>query len=260
MLFKNGRVDPALVKAGPDDGLKDYQFVVYPSTFTRQPDAYGDVVAPGAFERGIEERKASGNVLPGLFGHRMDDPDFWVAWAIEESEDDHGWRVFGEFDGADAKAQKVYRLVKGRRLRELSFAYDTLAEGEVELEGGEKANELRDLETFEFSFVPIGANRDTSVVAVKTAVEALVDGMKTGRVLSAQNEKTLRGVVDSLGTTVEDLKSLLAQLESGETSQGKASATLPGNAEDPLGDNAEDSVAVKASARLLGLIEISTAL
>jgi HK97 family phage prohead protease len=246
MLFKNGRVDPALVKAGPDDGLKDYQFVVYPSTFTRQPDAYGDVVAPGAFERGIEERKASGNVLPGLFGHRMDDPDFWVAWAIEESEDDHGWRVFGEFDGADAKAQKVYRLVKGRRLRELSFAYDTLAEGEVELEGGEKANELR--------------NRDTSVVAVKTAVEALVDGMKTGRVLSAQNEKTLRGVVDSLGTTVEDLKSLLAQLESGETSQGKASATLPGNAEDPLGDNAEDSVAVKASARLLGLIEISTAL
>jgi len=197
------------VKAGPDDGLKEGEFVVYPSTFTRSPDAYGDVVAKGAFARTIEEWKASGNVMPGLYGHRMDDPDFFVAGALEMSEDEHGWRVKGEFDLESPKGAQVYRLVKGRRLNQLSFAYDVREEARVELADGQKANELRDVQAYEFSFVPVGANQDTSVVAVK----GIVDGIKAGRVLSAKNETALREARDSIDSVLSSL---------GDAGDGKA--------------------------------------
>lgn len=208
------------VKAGPEDGLKEGEFLVYPSTFTREPDAYGDVVAKGAFLDDIAAWKNSGNVLPGLYGHRMDDPDYFVAGAIEEGEDDHGWWVKGEFDLENPKAQQVYRLVKGRRLNQLSFAYDTLEEGKVDLGEGKTANELRKLKRYEFSFVPIGANQDTSVVAVK----GIVDSLKAGRVLSAKNETALRearDAIDSVLTALGDGDGKSAS--SGGNDQDKAS-------------------------------------
>ena len=167
---------PVTFKAGPDAGLEEGQFLVYPSTFTREPDSYGDVVAKGAFARGIAARKEQGITLSGLYGHRMDDPHLNIAAAIDEGEDDHGWWVKGAFDVDEPTAAKVYRLVKSGRIRELSFAFDTLDEGQVELADGRKANELRDLDVFEFSFVPIGANRDTSVVAEKSAAETVREG------------------------------------------------------------------------------------
>lgn len=156
-------------KAGPADGLAEGEFIVYPSTFTRTPDSYGDVVAKGAFTAGIKQRAAANIKLAGLFGHRMDDPDFVVAHAVEEGEDDHGWWVKGAFDLDSPKGPHVYRLVKSGVLRELSFAYDVLEGGPVTLADGTKANELRSLDVFEFSFVHVGANRDTSVAAVKHA-------------------------------------------------------------------------------------------
>lgn len=192
---------PLRVKAGPDDGLAEGEFIVYPSTFTKTPDSYGDIVAPGAFADTIEDWKASGNTLPGLYGHRLDDPDYFVAGATDMGEDDHGWWVKGAFDLESPKGNQVYRLVKGRRLNQLSFAYDVLDEGSVELEDGTKANELRKLKVYEFSFVPIGANQDTSVVAVK----ALADGLKAGRVLSAKNESALREARDSIDSVLASL-------------------------------------------------------
>lgn len=157
------------LKAGKADGLTDGEFVAYPSTFTRTPDRYGDVVAPGAFAGTIADWKASGNILPGLFGHRMDDPEYYVASATDMGEDDHGWWVRGTFDLDTTKGAQVYRLVKDKRLAQLSFAYDVLDHAAVTLDDGTKANELRAVKVYEFSFVPIGANQDTSVVTVKTA-------------------------------------------------------------------------------------------
>lgn len=160
---------PVRFKTGAGDGLNEGEFLVYPSTFTRTPDSYGDVVAKGAFLRGIAEQKAAGVQLPGLFMHRLDDLGSYVAHAIEEGEDDHGWWVKGAFDLDDPAGAKLYRLVKGGRIRELSFAYDTRDQARVKLPDGMFARELRDLDVLEFSFVVVGANRDTSVAAVKSA-------------------------------------------------------------------------------------------
>ena len=242
MKFKNMAFDPKRVKAGPEDGLKDGEFLVYPSTFTREPDSYGDVVAKGAFLDDIEAWKSSGNTLPGLYGHRMDDPDFFVAGAIDEGEDDHGWWVKGEFDLENPKAQQVYRLVKGRRLTQLSFAYDVLEEGKVELSEGKTANELRKVKRYEFSFVPIGANQDTSVVAIK----ALTDSIKAGRVISAKNETSLREARDSIDSVLSSLGSEedgKAAPAADQHDQGKAS----GEPEAKSGASGDDPSGAKPS-------------
>lgn len=217
MLIKN---TPAVqVKAGPEDGLKEGEFIVYPSTFTKTPDAYGDIVAPGAFLKTIDTWKNSGLVLPGLFGHRMDDPDYWVAGAEDMGEDSHGWWVKGGFDLDAPKARQTYRIVKGRRLNQLSFAYDVIDGAGVELENGVRAYELRELKVYEFSFVPIGANQDTSVVAVKSIIETVAQEIKAGRVLSAKNESALRAAHESIG-------SVLATLD-GTSDEEKASGADP---------------------------------
>ncbi|PPH99724.1 HK97 family phage prohead protease [Rathayibacter sp. AY1B7] len=240
---------PVNVKAGPDDGLAEGEFIVYPSTFTRTPDSYGDIVAKGAFLDTIAEWEASGNALPGLFGHRLDDPDFYVAEALEMSEDDHGWRVRGKFDLDSPKGPQVYRLVKGRRLSQLSFAYDVLDEGTVELEDGAKANELRKLKVYEFSFVPIGANQDTSVVAVKANAEALVDAAKAGRTLSAKNEGDIRSAVDLLSNVLATLPTEDTEKASGQAPAKSADDEEPHGAKSPADEEPSVNPSAKSRSR-----------
>ncbi|WP_426521238.1 HK97 family phage prohead protease [Diaminobutyricibacter sp. McL0618] len=62
----------------------------------------------------------------------------------------------------------LYDLVKGRRPNQISFAYDVVDAGPVKSAGDEPVNELRALKLYEVSLVPVGANQDTSVVAVKS--------------------------------------------------------------------------------------------
>lgn len=256
MLTKNTPIGQ--VKAGPDDGLKEGEFIVYPSTFIKQPDSYGDIVAPGAFLKTIATWKNSGLVLPGLFGHRMDDPDFYVAGHEDMGEDEHGWWVKGLFDLESPKGPHVYRLVKGRRLNQLSFAYDTIDQAGVELENGVRANELRELKVYEFSFVPIGANQDTSVVAVKSIIDLMSHEVKAGRVLSAKNESALReahtaisGVLSALESTSDEEKAS----DSGPSRQAPEADTQPGQ---PREANQKSSVDTSALDRLAAEFALST--
>lgn len=200
MKYKSGFCS---VKAGPIDGLADGEFLVYPSTFTREPDSYGDVVVKGAFAENLAAWKESGNTIPGLFGHRMDDPDYYVASAIDTGEDDHGWWVKGAFDMESPKGRQVYNLVKSKRLTQLSFAFDVLEEGSIELPDGRKANELRKLKVYEFSFVPIGANQDTSVIAVKSGDAGMSASLGSGQVESLREAQEILGELISAAESAE---------------------------------------------------------
>ncbi|MFB2571377.1 HK97 family phage prohead protease [Micrococcus sp. IITD107] len=258
MRIKN--VPLGRVKAGPDDGLAEGEFIVYPSTFTRQPDSYGDVVAKGAFTETIQQWKNSGDTLPGLFGHRMDDPDFYIASALDLGEDDHGWWVKGAFDMESPKGPHTYRLVKSRRLRQLSFAFDVLEEGAVELEDGTKANELRKLRVHEFSFVPIGANQDTSVVAIKALAENAMVELKAGRVLSAKNESTLREALTQIQGSAQQIKDVLSATEPAGNDQEKASGTREVNDEEPGRAKSEEPSASPSAKTLAEAFELEVAL
>lgn len=223
-------VSAGQVKAGPDDGLGDGEFIVYPSTFTKEPDSYGDVIAQGAFVDSIEAWKDSGDVMPGMYLH---DPNQIVAEAIDMGEDDHGWWVKGKFDD-DPEAQRIYKWLKGRRLSSLSFGYQTLEEGKVELPDGKSANELRKVHALEFSFLPKGfaANPDTSVVAVKRLAESVKQGVE----LSQEQIDSLReasSAIDSVLSSIND------QDDGGDEDQEEASG------DDERGSDASDDESSK---------------
>lgn len=221
------------VKAGPDDGLAEGEFLVYPSTFTREPDSYGDVVAKGAFTKSIERWKASGDVMPAMYLH---DPNQIVGEAVDMGEDDHGWWVKGRFD-EDPAAQRIYKHLKGRRLSSLSFGFTTNEEAPVKLEDGTKANELLEVDALEFSFLPRGfaANSDTSVVAVKSLADSIAHDVKAGRVLAAKHITSLRNAADAIGAVIVAAEATddqekasepvtIKQDASDETSNGKSPA------------------------------------
>ena len=149
------------------DGADGAQFTGYASTWTRTPDTYGDVVVKGAFDATLADWRAKGKPIPVLWGHRMDDPAMFVGVVLEAVEDDHGLKVTCSLDVDDnSNARLVRRLLKTGAVAEMSFAFD-IDDYAVIDEGGQKVRELRALTLYEVSVVPIGANRDTSIEAVK---------------------------------------------------------------------------------------------
>ena len=139
----------------------------YASTWTREPDSYGDVVAKGAFTECIEQIKAEGKVLPLLFNHDANNLNAYIGTVYDLGEDEHGLKFTAEFDDTP-EAQKARKLALSGRVVKFSFAYDILDQAEVTLEDGQKANELRKLNIHEVSLVLYPANPDTSVVEVKS--------------------------------------------------------------------------------------------
>lgn len=139
----------------------------YASTWTREPDSYGDIVAKGAFSEHIAQIKAEGRVLPFLFNHDSYNLKHYIGTVVDLEEDDHGLKFEATFDDTE-EGQRARQLAMDGRLAKFSFAYDVLDSGEVELEDGRKANELRKLRIHEVSLVMYPANPDTSVVSVKS--------------------------------------------------------------------------------------------
>lgn len=242
MKIKNA---PVRVKAGPDDGLAEGQFTAYASVFGNK-DSYGDVVIRGAFADSLARWGAKDALLPLLFGHRLDDPDFNIGHVVKAVEDDHGLLVTGQLDLDMPKAQATYRLLKGRRINQMSFAYDVL-EGAWVTKDGTEYYELRELELFEVSVVPIGANQETEVLAVKASTAALAAGVKEGRVLAQKH-------IDSLRSAQEAIAAVIAAAEAAPD-QEKASGHSPANAEEPPGAKAKEP-GLNPSARALAEAEL----
>lgn len=230
MLIKTA---PVLLKAPGNggDGMADGTFEAIVSVFGNK-DSYGDVVVPGAFKDTLAEWKDSGLVIPIYYSHRMDDPDFNIGGvqdAKEVKEDELGFKhpaglwVKGllDLDGdASRVAKQSYRLMKGGRLAQFSFAYDVMEGGFVEkkTEDGQDSSyfELRKLKLYEVGPTPIGANQETELLGIKAFAGSLIGGLKAGRVLSSKNETSLREARDAIDAVLASL---------GDEEDGKASAT-----------------------------------
>lgn len=238
----------ARVKAvGDADGLEDGVFEAIVSVFGNV-DSYGDRMMPGAFKDSLEEWEASGNPIPVYWSHRMDDPEFNIGYVLEAKELDPGdpllpdslrelgglW-VRAQIDLDGAKAQQVYRLLKGRRVTQFSFAYDLLEYTVVKSEDdADRVWELRKVRLYEVGPTPIGANQETELLGVKAAAhraDRLAAEVKAGRVLSAKNEGELREARDAIDR-------VLSSLEPEDDS--KASVSEPAKVEAPDGGKAEE--------------------
>lgn len=171
----------------------------YASTWIREPDAYGDIVAKGAFAKCIERLKAEGKVLPLLFNHKGDDLESYIGTVFNLAEDDHGLKFDAAFD-ATPESQRARELAATGRLVKFSFSYDVLDQATVTLEDGREANELRELEIHEISLVLYPANRDTGIISVKS-----------GRRNSAKDEAQLNRLMELAKEVIEIVSGLLAE-------------------------------------------------
>lgn len=244
------------VKAGPDDGLAEGQFTAYASVFGNV-DSVGDLVVKGAFAQTLQDWSASGASLPVLWGHNMSDPDMNLGSVITASEDDHGLLITGQLDPDQiaipgSKTAQVYRLLKGKRVNQMSYAYDVIA-GQSVTKDGEDYFELQELKLYEISVVPIGANQETEILAVKTAAQALSLGQKAGKVLAAKHLDSLRSAQDAIA-------SVIAAATAEEDDNEKATGTGPAlTTDDPDGAKSvvdEPSPTPSAKTRLSAQIQI----
>lgn len=160
----------------------------YASTFTREPDWAGDVVARGAFADWLKAYAESGSTLPLLYNHDQS-LDSFIGRVTDIREDERGLLFTAEFDATE-KAQRARELAMDGRLAKFSFAYVVREQGTVTLEDGREANELRRLDVDEVSLVLTPCNPDTSVVEVKGAAH----DAKAGRRNSKADEDELRAV------------------------------------------------------------------
>ena len=204
MLTKNATVQ---VKAGPEDGLDDGQFTAYASVFGNV-DSYGDIVVKGAFANDLARWEKSGNPIPLLFGHNMTDPDYNIGHVMTAEEDDTGLKVTAQLDLENPKAKQVYRMLKGRRINQMSFAYDVVDGEKGMSEDDEDVYKIKDLKLYEVSVVTVGANSETEVLAVKqvpAVTDRILAEVKAGRVLSAKNENELRSAHQAIGRVLNVL-------------------------------------------------------
>ena len=195
----------------------------YAATFDRIPDSYGDVIRAGAFADSLKSWQEAGKPIPLLYGHLTDDPAMNIGKVIEAHEDERGLFVRAEFDADNEKAQYVRKLVQEGRLYQFSFAYEILDAGEVTLDDGQKAYELRKMNLFEVSLVQIPANQ-----------RAVVTGIKSGRRNSKADEDELRRVLELAASITTTVRALLGDEQDEDTDGPEA------NAEEPEAANAEE--------------------
>jgi len=210
-----------------DDKQEGY-FEAYASIFGNV-DSYGDMVVKGAFEESLAEYAAAGAPIPVYWRHRMDDP-FMNLGAAEAKEDDRGLWSGCQLDLETAAGKQTHKLLKEKRVRQMSFAYDVIEGAWVDrkAEDGGSYYELRKLRIHEISIVPVGANQETEILAVKAAVESVVAGVKAGRGLSADDEQEARAAYAALGDVLKT-----DQEKADGTSDAKTEEPSPAKVEEP---------------------------
>lgn len=198
---------PAVIKAAEptDEAGQAGQFEAIVSVFGNV-DFIGDRVMPGAFDDTLKAWEAKGDPIPVLWSHMHADPDYHIGWVEDAKETDAGLWVRAQLDLDAPKANQVWRLLKGRRVTQFSFAYDIDEAGTV-TEDGEEINELRKLTVHEVGPTLLGMNPATQLLDTKT-LAALAHEMREGtRPVNTEFEALIRTASKTFGEMVALLDS-----------------------------------------------------
>lgn len=221
----------AQVKA-TGDGAGEFEAIV---AVFGNVDSGGDVIVKGAFTDTLTEWQASGDPIPVVWSHDSNDPFSHIGSVVEASETDTGLLVKGQLDLENPKAAQVFKLLKGRRVTQFSFAYSVLDAGPTEVDGI-KATELRRLKLYEVGPTLVGMNQATELLSAKSDdVDA-----KAGRVLSAKNVEVVSNAMAAADALKSALKTLL---DAATNDDGKASTGQQVKDEEPSGVKSEEQPA-----------------
>lgn len=165
MLHKS--FDAVEVKTDGDTGTFQALVAVFNNV-----DSVGDRIVPGAFTKTLNRWKVAGDPVPIILSHQKEDIMSHVGYAMPDDlvQTPKGLLVKeGHLDIEDNPvARQVYKLMKQRRLKEFSFGYKVPRGGEKRANDG--ANELHEIELIELGPTLKGANPDTELHAVKSAL------------------------------------------------------------------------------------------
>lgn len=236
-------------KALPDLDGQSGRFEAVVSVFGNV-DYQGDRVVKGAFKKSIQKWRKQGDPIPIIWSHDWGDPFAHVGAADPNlaEETDVGLKLIGAFDVHKPFASQVFDLVKDRRVREWSFAYDV----EKEDKASDGANDLVVLDIIEAGPTLKGANPDTFTIGVKTMLEHaaavgsamltvnqarslmdlppldeeaggkfliplnVVQEAKAGRMLSSKNENALRSALGKMSEALDEVNAVLSGLDKPE--------------------------------------------
>ncbi len=157
-------------------------------------DLMGDRVVKGAFEKSLASWQESGDPIPVYWSHDWGNPKSNIGEVTAATETDLGLQVDMKFDIHDNEnAAYVFKLLRTRRVKEFSFAYQI----EGERKGKDGANELTDLRILEVGPTFKGANPETELLATKAGAE-----------LSSANRGRLRTAHDTILGALGDLRAM----------------------------------------------------
>ena len=191
-------------KAKGDKG----EFEGYFSVFNNVDDG-GDIIRPGAFKKTIAER---GKRIKPYYMHDIAKLLGPAPDVLEE--DSTGLLAKGRLTLGNSWARDVWELIKDDALEEGSIGYIPIYDKTDWVDG---VRIMKEIELWEYSFVPLGMNALTSVQAVKSlrldpaareqslfgiAMDALAE-IKAGRVISASNLEKLRAALVALDEVIK---------------------------------------------------------
>ncbi len=161
----------------------DGTFCGYASTFNGEPDAYGDIIIPGAFSKSVSTHTQRGTMPALLWSH--DQKQVIGKW-VGITEDTHGLAVEGKLTLGTKQGQEAYALMKDDALS-LSIGFSLNQNGAVK-EGSNRY--LKEIDLHEISCVGIPANPNARIVEVKT-VRDFEAGLRDALGFSTRQAKKL---------------------------------------------------------------------
>lgn len=167
-------------------------------------DRVGDRVLPGAFAKTIKDWEAKSSQLPIVFAHNIENPMMFIGAVKQLAESEHGLVVRGQLDiNSDVPmlreyARQAHALLKSGTIRDFSFSYD--ARGKAASDG---VMELEQIDLYEVGPCLVGANPETGLMAIKSAVDVI-------RASEAEPEPDPKPEPQS-DTTAEELRKLYVE-------------------------------------------------
>jgi len=142
-------------------------------------DLQGDRTMPGAFKDTIARWRAKDAPVPVIWSHEWLNPEAHVGYVMPKdmmelsldagpNGENGGLYVKGRMDVHKPFAGQVFDLLKEGRIREWSFAYDTVSERPAE----DGANELVAVDLIEVGPSLKGANSSTFTISAKALAVA----------------------------------------------------------------------------------------
>lgn len=130
-------------------------------------DSYGDIVAPGAFERSLTEHRTAGTLPALLWQHDASRP---IGVYTDMREDAAGLYVKGKLLTETAQGREAHALLKAKAIRGLSIGFMTR---KADYDEVSQIRTVRDVDLWEVSLVTFPANRMANVEAVKNTNNAI---------------------------------------------------------------------------------------